>query len=204
MSDYSIRKFYQQIAQKVPLLLPYQFLITFVPGEPALKDLVKWDELQLLCQAAQIPQSVINTQDVNYFGKRFVVPTTQQGQHTWTTRLILTNEMTAYHELRKLMLRFSSLENNMGGVRTVPNLDIEVDVLNQFSEDVNADHTHQPRIILKGVFPSNLDGSTFQYGENANIMNPTVVFTYQYAHFDMLHRKDLTDSLKAGNVANIK
>lgn len=135
-NDYNIRNFYQNIAQNTPLLTEYQFLVTMIPGAGVANynlDQIDFKKLQLLCQSAQIPQKTIATAQINYFGKNFSVPTSETPQHQWQTRIILTNNMDSYHELRKLMLRFSSLENNMGGIRTIPNLDIVVDVLNQFS-----------------------------------------------------------------------
>jgi hypothetical protein len=190
-----IKSFYTSIAQKVPLLLPYQFLITISCGETdtRIKNAVKWENLQLLCQSASIPQSTLNTQDVSYFGKRFTIPTTQQNQHKWNTTLIITNEMTAYNELRNLMLLFSNLENNMGGIRTIPNIDVIVEVLNQFSEvDVT-----QPRVILKDAYPTNLAQLDFDYKGDATVMTPQVTFTYQYSFFDMVHDRQSSDSLKS-------
>lgn len=130
---YTVKNFYQNIAQKIPPLLEYQFLISITPGlDEKIDSVVNFEKLQLLCQSAVLPQNQIQTQDIFYYGKRFTVPTSQQVQHEWSTSVILTNSMDSYMELRRLMLQFSSLENNMGGRRTVPNLDIKIDILNQF------------------------------------------------------------------------
>ena len=203
-NDYTIKNFYQNIAQNTPLLLGYQFLVTLSPGAGVANynlDKIDFKKLQLLCQSAQIPQKTINTADVNYFGKRFSVPTAETPQHSWTTNIILTNRMDSYHELRKLMLRFSSLENNMGGIRTIPNLDIIVDVLNQFSE---IDQT-QPRIVMKGCFPRQLQEIQLQYQEQANVITPSVTFVYQYSYFTNpgVDRNAL-DSLNPSNVAPLE
>ena len=203
-NDYNIRNFYNNIAQNTPLLTEYQFLVTMIPGvgvENYGLDKIDFKKLQLLCQSAQIPQKVIATADINYFGKRFSVPTAETPQHQWQTRIILTNRMDSYHELRKLMLRFSSLEENMGGIRTIPNLDIIIDVLNQFSE---IDDT-QPRIVLKGCYPRTLDQIPLQYQENANAITPNVTFVYQYSYFTnpIEGNVNLVDSLNPGNVAPV-
>lgn len=202
-NDYNILNFYQNIAKNTPLLTEYQFLVTMIPGagvENYGLDTIDFKKLQLLCQSAQIPQKQIQTADVNYFGKRFSVPTSEQPQHQWQTKIILTNKMDSYYELRKLMLRFSSLENNMGGIRTIPNLDIIVDVLNQFSEiDDN-----QPRIVLKGCYPRTLDPLPLQYQENANVITPNVTFVYQYSFFTSPGvDRNTYDSLNPGNVAPV-
>lgn len=199
-NDYNIKNFYQNIAQNTPLLLGYQFLVTIVPGDSTLKNQIDFEKLQLLCQSAQVPLKQIQTADVNYFGKRFSVPTSEMPQHQWQTRIILTNRMDSYHELRKLMLRFSSLENNMGGIRTIPNLDITIDMLNQFSEVDDS----QPRIVLKGCYPRQLQDITLQYQENANLITPTVTFVYQYSYFTNPGvDRNLVDSLNPGNVAPV-
>lgn len=199
MSTGMIKNFYQTIAQQVPTLLPYQFLLTIVPGETWLKNLVNWQRLQLLCRAADIPENAINTSNVNYFGKNFHVPTAKKNNHEWSTELIITNNMDSYHELRKLMLQFSNLENNLGGRRTVPNLDIDVEVLNQFSEV----DTTQPKVVLKGAFPTTLANLPLKYEESSNLITVNVTFTYQYFFYDMAHDKNETDSLKPGNVAPV-
>lgn len=203
-NDYNIRNFYNNIAQNTPLLTEYQFLVTMIPGvgvENYGLDKIDFKKLQLLCQSAQIPQKVIATADINYFGKRFSVPTAETPQHQWQTRIILTNRMDSYHELRKLMLRFSSLEENMGGIRTIPNLDIIIDVLNQFSE---IDDT-QPRIVLKGCYPKTLDPIPLQYQENANAITPNITFVYQYSYFTnpIEGNVNLVDSLNPGNIAPV-
>lgn len=202
-NDYNIKNFYQQVAQNIPLLTEYQFLVTMIPGagvENYGLDSIDFKKLQLLCQSAQIPQKTIQTQDVNYFGKRFSVPTSESPQHTWQTNIILTNRMDSYYELRKLMLRFSSLENNMGGIRTVPNLDIIVDVLNQFSEIDDS----QPRIVLKGGYPTQLDHISLVYQDNSELIKPNVTFTYQYSFFTNPGvDRNTYDSLNPGNVAPV-
>ena len=199
MADHNVQTFYNTIAQTTPMLLGYQFLVTLTPGANGELKGVNWERLQLLCQSAQLPAKVIQKTEINYFGKNFHVPTTETPQHQWQTKIILTNNMDSYNELRKLMLQFSSLERNMGGIRTIPNLDIMVDVLNQFSE---VDKT-QPRIILKGAYPTNLQDIPLAYQENANIIRPNVTFTYQYSYYDMAHDKNNTDSLNPGNVAPV-
>lgn len=202
-NDYNIRNYYQNIAQNTPLLTEYQFLVTMIPGagvENYGLDSIDFKKLQLLCQSARIPQKQIQTQDVNYFGKRFSVPTSEQPQHEWATKIILTNRMDSYFELRKLMLRFSSLENNMGGIRTIPNLDIIIDVLNQFSEiDDN-----EPRIVLKGCYPRTLEPIPLQYQESAAAITPNVTFVYQYSYFTNPGvDRNTFDSLNPGNVAPV-
>lgn len=199
-NDYNIKNFYQNIAQNTPLLVGYQFLVTISPGDNSLKNLVNFEKLQLLCQSAQIPQKQIQTADINYFGKRFSVPTSEMPQHQWQTRIILTNKMDSYYELRKLMLRFSSPENNMGGIRTIPNLDVIVDVLNQFSEVAD----DQPRIVLKGCYPRTLQDIALAYQENSNLITPTCTFVYQYSYFTSPGvDKNVVDSLNPGNVAPV-
>ena len=202
-NNYTIQNFYQNIAQNTPLLLGYQFLVTMIPGagvENYGLDSIDFKKLQLLCQSAQIPQKQIQTQDVNYFGKRFSVPTSEMPQHRWQTKIILTNRMDSYSELRRLMLRFSSLQNNMGGIRTIPNLDITIDLLNQFSEIDDS----QTRVVLKGCYPIQLDQIPLQYQENAAAITPNVTFVYQYSYFTSpgVDRNDV-DSLNPGNIAPV-
>ena len=197
---YIIKNFYKNIAQDIPPLLQYQFLVTITPGagvRNGVEEGVDWDKLQLFTQGAAIPKNTIGTADINFFGKAFHMPTTAQPQHDWKTSIILTHSMNAYNQIRKLMLKFSSLERNMGGIKTVPNLDIMVDVLNQFSE---IDLT-QPRIVLKGAFPVDLQSINLQYQEQAEAIKPEISFKYQYSYFDMAHDRNATDSLNPGNIA---
>ena len=108
--------------------------------------------------------------------------------------------MDSYHELRKLMLRFSSLERNMGGIRTIPNLDITIDVLNQFSQIDDS----QPRVVLKGCYPRQLDQIALQYQESAATITPNVTFVYQYSYFTNPGvDRNVVDSLNPGNVAPV-
>ena len=91
---YTVKNFYTNITQQVSPLLEYQFLVTITPGmDQNLDGIVDFEKLQLLCQSAQLPQNQIATQDVFYLGKRFTVPTAAQGQHEWSTSVILTNNM---------------------------------------------------------------------------------------------------------------
>lgn len=200
-STYTVQNFYRNIAQNIPMLLQYQFLVTIIPGAGVYGDNVNqgvdFDKIQMITQSAQIPQNVMGTADINYYGKSFSVPTTTQGQHEWKTNIILTNDMKPYDQLRKLMLKFSSIERNMGGIRTIPNLDVIVDVLNQFSQIDKS----QPRIVLKGAFPTTLQEVRLEYKEQADVIKPDVTFTYQYSYFDMAHDRNMTDSLNPGNIA---
>lgn len=203
-NTYNVKNYYQMIGQNTPLLLEYQFLVTIIPGAGVanynVQNDVNFKRLQLFCQSARIPQKTINTAQINFFGKNFSVPTTDAPQHEWQTKILLTNDMTSYNELRRLMLRFSSPENNMGGIRTVPNLDIVVDVLNQFSEIDNS----QPRIVLKGCYPKNLDTIQLVYQDNPAAITPNCTFVYQYSFFTNpgVDRNDF-DSLNPGNVAPV-
>lgn len=199
-TKYIVKNFYKNIAQDVPPLLQYQFLVTITPGvgvRNGIEDGVDWDKLQLYCQGANVPRNQIGTADVNFFGKAFHMPTTTQPQHDWSTNIILTNNMNSYNELRRLVLKFSSIERNMGGIKTIPNLDIAIDILNQFSEVDDS----QPRIILKGAYPTRIDAINLTYTDNARALTPGVQFKYQYSYFDMAHDRAATDSLEPGNVA---
>lgn len=204
MSNYNVKNYYQMVGQNTPLLLEYQFLVTIIPGAGVanynVQNDVDFKKLQLFTQSARIPTKVINTSPINFFGKNFTVPTTEQPQHEWQTKILLTNDAVSYNQLRKLMLRFSSPENNMGGIRTIPNLDVVVDVLNQFSEIDNS----QPRIVLKGCYPRTLDTINLVYQDSAAAMTPNVTFVYQYSYFTNpgVDRNDF-DSLHPGNVATV-
>lgn len=201
---HNIKNFYQMVGMNTPLLLEYQFLVTIIAGQGMgeVYGMTNDDfkRIQLFCQSASIPEKRINTATVNYFGKNFSVPTTEQPQHEWQTSIILTNDMTSYNQLRKLILRFSNLEQNMGGIRTIPNIDIVVDVLNQFSEIDDS----QPRIVLKGCYPRTLDTINLAYQDNADVIRPNVTWIYQYSFFTNpgVDRNDF-DSLNPGNVAPV-
>ena len=93
---YIVKNFYKNIAQDIPPLLQYQFLVTITPGagvRNGVEEGVDWDRLQLFTQGAAIPKNTIGKADVNFFGKNFHMPTTTQAAHDWSTNIILTHSI---------------------------------------------------------------------------------------------------------------
>lgn len=192
---YTLRNYYGTIMQQVPVLLQYQFLCTFISGNDPLGDNVtlnspefsSLNNLTLICQTGSIPKHSMTTTDVSFFAKKFTMPATQKFEHTWQCQFILTHDMAVYSDFRKLALKFSSMRYNGGGVRNIPNINIQMDLLDQFSQkgySVN----EPPRFIMVGAFPTNVGNIDLKYnGGDSQAKKFNVDWTYQYFYMDRIH-----------------
>ena len=133
----------------------------------------------LICQSATIPRRTLTTSQVAFMAKNFSLPATEQFTHEWQTTILLTQKMNVYTELRQMILNFSSLQKNSGGIRTIPNFDIELNILDQYSK-INK---NSPQIVLKGAYPTTVGDLQLQYEENSQVRPFNVTFTYQYSYF---------------------
>lgn len=187
----NLKDYYNQMVRKKPLLLEYQFLIKFKPKNGFDKQFKNLNEYNgLICQSGTIPKRTLTTSTVSFYAKNFSMPATEQFDHTWKTTILLTQKMSVYSELRKMLLLYSSLENNSGGIRTIPNFNIELDILDQYSE-INK---NTPTIMLYGAFPTNIGPIQLQYEESSNTKTFDVTFAYQYCAFG--HDADVVDPLE--------
>lgn len=195
---YSLKSFYNNIAQRVPVLLQYQF-ITTIQADNVLMNQKKYPNLckgaTLVMQSSVIPKRTLTTTNVNFFAKRFTLPATEQFDHTWSTEIIITKDMGIYSQLRQMMLEFSSMKYNGGGIRTVPNINIIVDVINQFSE-TGKDVEDVPRFVIAGAFPTQVGKLDLKYNDAENTaMKAPIQWTYQYSFIDRHHKFGAGDPL---------
>ena len=69
---YIVKNFYKNIAQDIPPLLQYQFLVTITPGmgvRNGVEEGVDWDKLQLFTQGATIPNVRADIQFLDNYGE---------------------------------------------------------------------------------------------------------------------------------------
>lgn len=195
---YSLRSFYNNIAQRVPVLLQYQF-ITTIQADNVMLNQSKYPNLckgaTLVIQSSTIPKRTLTTSNVNFYAKRFTLPATEQFDHTWSTKIIVTKDMGIYSQLRQMMLEFSSMRHNGGGIRTVPNININVDIINQFSETgKNVDEV--PRFVIVGAFPTQVGSLPLKYDQNSTEpLKADIQWTYQYSYIDRHHKFGAGDPL---------
>lgn len=192
---YTLQNYYGTIMQQVPVLLKYQFLCTFISGNDPLGDNVTINSpefaslgnLTLICQSGNVPKHTLTTTDVNYFAKRFTMPATQTFEHNWQCRFLLTHDMAVYSDFRKLAMKFSSMRYQGGGIRNIPNINIQMDLLDQFSQKGHSVN-EPPRFIMVGAFPTQIGKLDLGYtNAEANAMTFDVTWTYQYFYMDRIH-----------------
>lgn len=192
-NNYNLQYFYNQIMQKSPVLYKYQFVVEFIQGgtmqdgvgglydfnlfnnNPALPD----QNFTYYAQSASLPKFQIQKADVPYYGTAFRVPTVLTFDHDWSCRILIEQDMVMYEKLRAWQKMISSLEQSGGGIKTIPDISLRINML-------NAQHTEFTRsYVLTGVWPTSIPEIPLKYENNVSTaMTIDAKFKYQYCYPD--------------------
>jgi hypothetical protein len=201
-NDYHIRTFYNQIAQKHPMLLEHQFVIEFIEDDntPVKLTTGKMDDIAYFAQSATIPKYSISVAKMVYYGTEFRQPGVKTYDHNWSCDILIDRDLTIYNKLKAWREQISSLKLSGGGVKTIPNVKLRVSILDSTMQ------TKQTSFILEGVWPSKMPSLELGYENgDATPMKVGIEFKYQYAYEDENITTELkTNYLDVGYKPNVK
>lgn len=145
-------------------------------------------------QSAKLPKFSIKRAKAAYYGIDFRVPTVITFDHSWTCKILLEQDMIIYEKLRDWYKLISDLSKNGGGIKTIPNINLRISLL-------NAEHTHfTTSYVLTGVWPNKIPELSLAYKADDNEAKMLdVEFKYQYCYKDDSFKSD-DDPLNAANI----
>lgn len=195
-NQHHLRSFYNNI-KTLPLLYKYQFVVQFVRGGtitspehmPNIQTLSFYDFFRdtsndpektftYYAQSASVPGLSVKNAQAKFFAGKFNIPSVIQYDHSWTTDIILDQDLTMYKKLVQWQKYMSDYTRSGGGVRVIPNIDLRVSLLNSYH---NAFSTS---FILAGIWPNTVSGIDIKYDNNVEVMKSKITFSYQYVYQD--------------------
>lgn len=191
-NSYHLKNFYNQIMKTNPLLYPYQFVIEFVQGGTMGDGFGGTQTFDLFdnssnpdenftyyAQSGSIPKFTVNKAAVNYYATEFRTPTVIQYEHDWSVKILLEQDMIMYEKLRTWMKLMTNLENSGGGIKTIPNINMRISLM-------NAEHTYfTTSYVMVGIWPTQIPKINLKYESGSSqAMTLDCKFKYQYCYRD--------------------
>lgn len=191
-NSYHLKNFYNQIMKTNPLLYPYQFVIEFVQGGTMGDGFGGTQTFDLFdnssnpdenftyyAQSGSIPKFTVNKAAVNYYATEFRTPTVIQYEHDWSVKILLEQDMIMYEKLRTWMKLMTNLENSGGGIKTIPNINMRISLM-------NAEHTYfTTSYVMVGIWPTQIPKISLKYESGSSqAMTLDCKFKYQYCYRD--------------------
>lgn len=132
--------------------------------------------LIFFAQGTSVPQTRINTVQVEYFAQSFRFPSIITYDENWSLSILLDEKLTIYRQLVAWQELISSIARNNGGNKTIPNVYGDVQLLNSFGNAI------QRRFTIEGIFPNSVPRLSMRYqdGGGSPMMLDPVQFTMQY------------------------
>ena len=169
-SNYNLNQFYGNLKRENPLYA-YQFYAQFNGADRYGID----EDILYFFKSATIPGFTMKNAQVPFFGTEFRVPGVQSFSHNWTATLLATQDFKAYKAFRDWQEAISSLSMDGGGEKGVPNIEMEIHVLNSSMQE------DRDVICLAGVWVSNVQGFNLAYTQGGgNTPDLQIEFRYQY------------------------
>lgn len=187
-----LKKFYQNIMKKSPLLYGHQFIVEFsgpdLPGR--VQSGTDYTSITYYVKSTSIPEVNIEEQKIAFLSQEFVVPKQVSYGGEWSVNVLVDQNMTHYRSLYDWQNSFARLEYSGGGLKTIPNVTAHVGLLDASLQNV----IH--RFTLEGVFPTKIPDLSMQYENQASPVEFSCTFTYQYL-YDAADGDPLASSAKA-------
>ena len=191
-NPYHLKNFYNQIMKTNPLLYKYQFVIEFIQGGTmgdgygGTQSFTLFDNASnpdenftYYAQSGSIPKFTIQKASIPFYATDFRTPTVIQYNHDWIVKILLEQDMIMYEKLRAWMKLMTSLENSGGGIKTIPNINMRISLM-------NSEHTHfTSSYVMTGIWPVEIPQISLKY-ENTSTQ-PLAIdckFKYQYCYRD--------------------
>lgn len=197
VTNYNLRDFYNGILKKDNPLYAYQFIAEF-SGLDERWGITNSSEaksnITYYVQSANIPGVQLTNAPTPFFGTEFRNPGVAKYDHTWTCNILLEQNLIAYKGFRRWMEEISSLRNDGGGFKGIPDVTVSLSVLD------SSGTSKVQAIVLEGVWCSGVGDLQLRYenGGSAPINNFPITLKYQYNYMDDANNFDKsTDPLKA-------
>lgn len=197
VTGYNLKNFYTGIMKKENPLYAYQFIAEFVGLDPAWgisdsQDAAK--NITYYVQSANIPGVELVTGKSVYLGTEFRTPGVLKFNHSWTCNILLEQSLTPYKGFRRWMEEVSSLYNDGGGNKAIPDVQVRLSVLDTSGlQKVQA-------VVLEGVWCKSVGDISLKYEQGGGnpINSFPIELRYQYNFMDNPSAFDSsTDPLKA-------
>ena len=183
VTSFNLKNFYQGILKSENPLYKYQFIGEFI----GLKD--EWGisdssdaskNITYYIQSANIPGVELTTGQTTYLGTMFRTPGVMKFSHSWTCNILLEENLNAYKGFRRWQEHISSLYNDGGGNKAIPNVTMNLSVLSSDSK------TKVQAIVLEGVWCKSVGQIQVKYtdGGGQPIKSFPIELRYQYNYSD--------------------
>lgn len=186
-NTYHIADYYKNLIQKHPMQYGHQFIIEFIApigqtgsileGDNAFgrKDHSDIECFTYWAQSAEIPELTVKQGTVTFLANDFIVPGVIQYKDSWTTEILLDQDLTQYNKLQAWHRLISDFSKSGGGKKVIPNVQAKVSLLDNTMQNV------KNTFIMEGVWLSSLDAIDFGYEVGGTtIQKCKAKFVYQY------------------------
>ena len=179
-----LKTFYDNIMKKSPLLYGHQFIVYFTGKdlpEVLIDNNVSNDvnrSITYYVKSSSIPEVTIEETTVSFLSQEFVIPKQVAYGNEWTCQVMLDQNMYHYRTLYAWQNTFARLQLDGGGSKIIPNVQAHVCLLDASLQNI----IH--KFTLEGVFPTKIPDLTMEYQNQANIVDFSCTFTYQYLYDD--------------------
>lgn len=205
-NQYNMQGFYNQLMKHSPMLYKYQFVVEFIQGG-SMNDGYGEQSFTLFnnsqeadqnfsyyAQSASLPKFSVQKAKAAFYGNEFRVPTVIQYEHDWSIKVLLEQDMIMYDKLRAWMDIISDLKNNGGGLKTIPNINMRILLLNSQHTEFTTSY------VLTGVWPTNVGEIGLAYKQDdGEAKTIDLKIKYQYCYEDP-NFDTKADPLNAQNV----
>ena len=194
-SNFNLKTFYKILTSDKSILYAYQFVTEFDGLDPSwgiTNSMDAAENITYYIQSSDIPGVSITTAKTAYLGTEFRVPGVKQYGHNWTANVLIVENFKIYDGFRRWQEYITSLKNDGGGQRAIPNVDIRISLLDPTSQKKTKS------FVLAGAWVKSVGDLSLKYeqGGGSPIQNFPIELRYQYCYRDDNFDK-ATDPLKA-------
>lgn len=176
-----LQSFYKNLIKGGPMLFGHQFIVRFTGNDlPSVlkSDPSKAKSFTYYVKSTSIPKIEIDEAKVNFLSQDFVVPKNIKYDGSWKTNVLLDQNIQHYHSLYDWQEQFASLKNSGGGLKVIPDVNAIVSLTDSSFKTI----LHE--FVLVGVYPTDIPDLSMQYENNANLVDFSCTFVYQYMYDD--------------------
>lgn len=182
-TNFNLKNFYNILTQEKSLLYSYQFVTEFDGLDPSFGISDSSDSagnISYYIQSSDIPGVTLTTAKTAFLGTEFRTPGVKQFSHNWNCTVMLTENLAIYKGFRKWQESISSLKNDGGGNREIPNVRVRISLLDPTSQ------IKTTSFILEGVWVKKVSDISLKYdqGGGAPITSFAIELRYQYCYKD--------------------
>lgn len=178
MADKNLKNFYNNIMRSKPLLYKNQFYVEVFGGSFINRDSSQPEaDFSYYVQSASIPGAQLVNGKAVFFGTEFRIPGVKQFDHNWSVNILLDQDLTMYKKLENWRNSISSLSNNGGGDKRIPNYYANVHLLDETNSQV------VQTFVIGGIWLKSLGDINLAYTSGGgDLIKIPAEFRYQYVY----------------------